>query len=97
MEKVKVVFRKAKNPYTHEYEVIAFFPEIEANYGNILSYMHIGQHSEASLEFYWTTKKATETEYRPLLEELKVRYDDCKLVVRQKVNYKDLHKAWRTI
>lgn len=95
MEKVKVIFRKAKNPYSKKYEVVAFFPEIEANYGNIMSYMHIGQHSEASVEFYWETKKATAEEYKPLLEELKVRYDDCKLVVRQKINYKDLYKAWR--
>lgn len=95
MEKVKVIFRKAKNPYSKKYEVVAFFPEIEANYGNIMSYMHIGQHSEASVEFYWETKKATEEEYKPLLEELKVRYDDCELVVRQKINYKDLYKAWK--
>lgn len=95
MEKVKVIFRKAKNPYTHEYEVIAFFPECEVNYGKVLSYMHIGQHSEASIEFYWNTKKATTEEYKPLLEELKAIYDDCELVVKQKINYKDLHNAWR--
>lgn len=94
MENVKVIFRKAKNPYTHEYEVIAFFPEIEANYGRILSYMHIGQHGEADLGFYHITKKATETEYRPLLNELEAIYDDCKLVVKRKINYKDLQKAW---
>ena len=93
MEKVKVIFRKAKNPYTNEYEVVAFFPEIEANYGRILSYMHIGQHSEADLGFYHVTKKATETEYKPLLEELKAIYEDCELIVKQKINYKDLDKA----
>lgn len=96
MDEVKVIFRKAKNPYTGEWEVIAFFPESEANYGRILSYMHIGQHSEASLEFYWDTKKATEAEYKPLLDELKARYDGCKLMVRQKVCYKDLNNAWRS-
>ena len=95
MEKVKVIFRKTKNPYTHEYEVIAFFPEIEANYGNILSYMHIGQHSEASLDFYHSTKKVTPEEFKSLLAEIKGVYDDCELVVRQKINYKDLDKAWR--
>ena len=95
MEKLKVIFRKAKNPYTNEYEVVAFFPEIEANYGRILSYMHIGQHSEADLGFYHITKKATEEEYKPLLNELKVRYDDCELVVKQKLYYNDLVKAWR--
>ncbi len=95
MEKVKVIFRKAKNPYTKEYEVVAFFPEIEANYGRILSYMQIGQHSEADLGFYHETKKATEVEYKPLLEELKAIYDDCELVVKQKINYKDLRNAWK--
>ena len=70
MEKVKVIFRKTKNPYTKEYEIVAFFPEIDTNYGKILSYMHIGQHGEADLEFYRETKKATEAEYKPLLEEL---------------------------
>ena len=95
MEKVKVVFRKAKNPYTKEFEIIAFFPEGDANYGNILSYMHIGQHGEASLEFYHSTKKATEAEYKPLLEELKSIYDDYELIVKQKIYYKDLRKAWR--
>ena len=95
MEKVKVIFRKAKNPYTHEYEVIAFFPEASANYGNILSYMHIGQHSEASLEFYRITKKAAKEEYKPLLEELKAIYNDCELAVRYQVYYKDLLKAWK--
>ena len=95
-EKVKVIFRKAKNPYTKEYEVIAFFPELNANYGNILSYMHIGQHGEASLEFYWETKKAPVEEYKPLLNELNGIYDDCILEVKQKLYYKDLcDKAWK--
>lgn len=97
MEKVKVIFRKSKNPYTNEYEAVAFFPEFEANHGRILSYMHIGQHGEADLGFYHETKKATEVEYKPLLEELKAIYDDCELVVKQKIGYNDLvNKAWRT-
>lgn len=95
MEKVKVIFRKSKNPYTKEYEVIAFFPEIEVNYGRIMSYMHMGQHGEADLGFYYETKKATGEEYEPLLNELKTIYDDCELVVKQKLNYKDLYKTWR--
>lgn len=93
MEKVKVIFRKTKDN-----EIIAFMPEASVNYGNILSYMHIGQHSEASLEFYWTTKKATEEEYKPLLNELNGIYDDCTLIVKQKLNHNDLtNKAWKTI
>ena len=90
MENLKVIFRKDKDG-----EIIAFFPEASANFGNILSYMHIGQHGEASLEFYQETKKATETEYKPLLMELKSIYDDYNLIVKQKMNYKDLRKAWK--
>jgi hypothetical protein len=90
MEKIKVIFRK-----TPAGEIIAFFPEIPVNYGNIMSYMHIGQHGEASRDFYTDTKKATENEYRPLLQELQSIYDDCILEVKQKLYYKDLFKSWK--
>ena len=91
MDKVKVIFRKDKHN-----DVIAFFPEARVNYGNIMSYMHIGQHGEASYQFYTETKKASETEYNSLLDELKRIYDDCILVVRQRLCYNDLvYKAWK--
>ena len=91
MDKVKVIFRKNKNN-----DVIAFFPEARVNYGNIMSYMHIGQHSEASYQFYTETKKADESEYNSLLDELKSIYDDCTLVVKQRFCYDDLvNKAWQ--
>ena len=89
MKKVKVVFRKNKDG-----EAIAFFPEFHIQCGNIMSYMHIGQHGEASLDFYYSTKKANPQEYETLLNELKVVYDDCILTVRQKLSYKDLLTAW---
>lgn len=92
MEKVKVIFRKTKDN-----EVIAFMPEITVNYGNIMSYMHIGQHGEASLDFYHDTKKATEAEYKALLEELQMLYEINNFIVdvKQKICYNDLRKAWR--
>ena len=91
MDKVKVIFRKDK-----EGNVIAFLPELRVNHGNIASYMHIGQHSEASYEFYLTTRKANENEYADLFAELRGIYDDCELVVKQKINYNDLRdKAWK--
>lgn len=95
MEKVKVVFRKEKNPYTNDYDVIAFMPELKANYGKMVCYATMGQHSEADLEYYHNTKKATEVEYEPLLNELKMVYNDCILEVKQKVYYKDLINAWK--
>lgn len=89
MEKLKAIFRKKDN------DVIAFLPEIRVNRGNIMSYMHIGQHSEASYDFYNGTKRATEEEYKSLLEELKQRYDDCILEVKQRLYYDDLIKSWQ--
>lgn len=91
MDKVKVIFRKDK-----EGNIIAFLPELRVNHGNIMSYMHIGQHSEASHQFYAETKKANESEYNSLLDELKSIYDDCILVVNQRLRYDDLvYKAWQ--
>ena len=89
MEKVKVIFRKTKSG-----EVIAFFPEFHVQRGNIMSYMHIGQHGEASLDFYYSTTKASVQEYDALFNELKTIYDDCILVAKQKMNYTDLVNAW---
>lgn len=90
MEKLKVIFRKVDS------EIIAFFPELPARYTFIMSYMHVGQHSEASLAFYHDSKAATIEEYMPLLEELKSVYNDCELIVRQRMNYHDLmDKAWK--
>ena len=91
MDKVKVIFRKDR-----EVNIIAFLPELRVNRGNIMSYMHIGQHSEASYQFYTETKKADESEYNSLLDELKRIYDDYTLVVRQRLCYDDLvNKAWQ--
>jgi hypothetical protein len=91
MDKVKVIFRK-----DNENNIIAFLPEIPVNFGNIMSYMHIGQHSEASYAYYLeNTTRATEAEYKPLLKELKGIYDDCILEVKQRIYYKDLVKAWQ--
>lgn len=66
---LKVIFRKYKNCYTGQYNVIAFFPE-SYNYGSIMSYEHIGQHSESSIDFYHSTKPANISEYLPLYNEL---------------------------
>ena len=90
MERLKVIFKKCNDG-----KVIAFFPELKVNYGNIASYMHIGQHGEASYSFYSNLKNANKNEYNSLLEELKHIYDDCVLVVKEKLYYEDLVRSWR--
>lgn len=85
-----VIFRKDKKTK----EIIAFIPEAIVNYGNILCYVHVGQHSEASLHYYWDTVKATEEEYKPLLKELQVIYNDETLIVKNRLNMDKLRKSW---
>lgn len=64
----KVVFRKFKD----NNEIIALFPKevFEHNF-SVLSYMHIGQHSEADYTHVINqTSPATEEEYEDLKDEL---------------------------
>ena len=91
-DNMKVIFRKTK-----EGEIIAFLPEVLCYHGNIMSYMHIGQHSEASLEYYHNTEKASENEYTELLTELTEIYNDQTLEIKQRLYYNDLTKAWSWI
>lgn len=51
---------------------VLFLPEVPVNPGRIMSYMRIGQHSEASLGFYsfdTVTVKETDADVQSLLEE----------------------------
>lgn len=53
-------------------DAIAFMPEGDANPGMVVSYMHIGQHSEASHDYYRSTKVAqyADADVRELVREL---------------------------
>lgn len=80
-EQVEVEFKKTPE----DGEVIAFFPETRydgsCNPGMIMSYMHVGQHGEASVEFYNDCTTCLEEDYADLLAELEKVYDDCELIV----------------
>lgn len=55
-------------------DVIAFLPDVPANPGQIMSYQHIGQHSEADIGFYRDcTRPANprDDDARALLRELR--------------------------
>ena len=74
----KVVFRKFKDG-----TIIALFPELKENGGNILSYMHVGQHGTASTAIVNHTKLATPWEFGPLFMELEaIGY---RLAVRKRI------------
>jgi hypothetical protein len=82
-ETVEVDFKKTPD----NREVIAFFPQTihdgSCNPGNVMSYMHNGQHGEASLDFYEACTTCLEEDYADLLHELEGIYHDCDLVVVQ--------------
>lgn len=70
-ESVNVCFRKFDDG-----DVIAFIGGYECNPGWIMSYMHIGQHSEASIEFMEVLNLCTPDEFKALLDELEsIGYD----------------------
>jgi hypothetical protein len=75
---IKVIFR-VHNVKGEEPEVIAFFPELagtNAYLQDCLSYVHVGQHGSASLNYYYeSTRPATPDEYRSLLDELQGIYE----------------------
>jgi hypothetical protein len=74
---VRVIFRKFLDHKDTDLGdgIIALFPDIEENGpGMVLSYMHLGQHSAASMRLVSgeprTTRPVTETEYAALKQEL---------------------------
>ena len=74
--KTVVIFRKFKLG-----DVVALFPELLTSRSNngeqfILSYMHVGQHSDASPTLINSLSPATANEYRDLKNELiSIGYD----------------------
>lgn len=98
---VYVVFRKERKPteddifYGNDVTAFIYGNGIPVNYGKIMSYQHIGQHGEASLDYYNSLRPASPDEYADLLAELKSIYDDVNLVVRKKIDYNILRNEWR--
>ena len=97
-----VIFRHAT--YESAHEVLALLPTIPANYGCIVCYSHIGQHSECDYAFATghgaaTIRNATPSEYTPLLAELRGIYesnpDAYRLVVKAQLRHDDLAAMWK--
>lgn len=54
-------------------DVVAFMPKLEASPGCITCYAHVGQHSEASVEYMESLGEATPEQYADLHAELEGR------------------------
>lgn len=63
-ERTRVVFKMLEG------EPIAFLLDVEANPNMVMSYMHVGQHGEASMECYQECPLAEESQYADLKSEL---------------------------
>lgn len=93
-EITEVIFRKFKNG-----DLIALFPYLVGfRYGDCMSYMHVGQHGEASLgliygdQFNNKTLLAAPDEYKPLFDELSnLGYN---LRVLKKMSWRKYSKAY---
>lgn len=102
-ETTTVIFRRFKggkdrhgNAYAGGGQIIALFPyEIETRDGLVNSYMHIGQHSAATLDLIQDTKLAEPSEYADLQKELEgIGYN---LDIRKRVQWKRWNEARKAI
>lgn len=92
----KVIFKMARyDDRRLGEEVVAFFPGAPANQGMVMCYSHVGQHCEASYDFYLKNcRPCSEKEYRPLKKELEDLFGyRFKIMIR--MTRKDLEEAWR--
>lgn len=86
----EVIFRKFKDG-----DIIALFPyDIQSRDGLIGSYMHVGQHSAATLNLIRETKLATAQEYNALKHELMSLGYKVKVISR--VNNRKYFDEWKT-
>jgi len=51
-------------------EPIAFLLDVDANWGSVMSYMHVGQHGEADIGYFYDCTPATPEQYADLKAEL---------------------------
>ena len=79
----EVMFRRLK--WEHGDNIMALFPyEIENHNGDVMSYMHIGQHGSANYNHCIdSTTLATPDEYKDLLKELETIGYNLKIVKRR--------------
>lgn len=93
-EVTKVIFKKKCDRGLKEWHVVAFFPEATVNRGNIMCYVHDGQHGDASYDYYLSCRPASKKEYACLKRELGKSFG-YRLKIVSKVTRKDRERAWR--
>jgi hypothetical protein len=67
----RVIFKKDRCEYHGGgWEIFACLLDIPANPGYVVTYTHVGQHSDGDISYCANCKRATVDEYMPLFEEL---------------------------
>jgi len=98
-EKTRVIFKmtpKEKfSTYTLEPECIAFLLDVGANYGRVMSYMHVGQHGEADIGYIRSCKLATPEQYADLKKELESM--DYDLSIRKRYYMNGFRDNWNSL
>lgn len=91
MTNIDVMFRVFQG------DVIALFPhEVHNNHGDVVSYMHVGQHGSADYkDIVRNARLATPTEYLPLMRELESIGYHVSIVRRQ--DSRIYSKAWYNV
>lgn len=79
---VRVVFKKDRKTG----EIVAVLPEGKGGSLMVSCYTHEGQHSACSVGYLQTeVVSADESEYRPLLEEMRSLYGETKLIIGKRL------------
>ena len=74
---------------------ILFIEGDDANFGMITCYAHLGQHSEASLDYYWDTKPDHANQCAALIAEwigIDPSFLDYK--IGKRLNMDNVRKSW---
>ena len=70
MKKDRVNFKRCWNEYTQEWETVAVIHGVECNPGNIMTYMHIGQHGEGQIAWVNDLPDCPPVDYADMQTEL---------------------------
>ena len=95
-EITKVIFKMARYD-DGKREPIAFLPGAPANPGNIMSYVHTGQHGEASYDFYIKQcSPCAKKDYAVLKKEME-KFFGYRFKIVHRISRKDCESAWKPL
>ena len=70
-------------PRLYKGETVLFFPEYNVNPGKIMSWVIIGQHGEADIDFYYATKPCKNIKEETDIIRIYETHYECKLDIKR--------------